>query len=174
MQTFKLSQIEAEATLAMCEFYKAQTKPKIKVQSKPHKGIFALEKHAKSQLVIPVFGKIVVVAKDEEIADRCFEVKGHGLSDYRVYVKSIFDEEYVTPSNYIQFTKDESEATAKIVWKPAKSVAALKGTKLQLPVIQNCGAIESGEELKLHSMEKKARKTKGLSLDTSIKKACRD
>ena len=58
---FAIFEAEADIAKALCEFYKSNEKPNVKIMDKPHKSVLAKSKCAIAKLNIPVFGKLICI-----------------------------------------------------------------------------------------------------------------
>ena len=155
---FELIHEQTLITKALIDFYENCKLPLVKVRAKPQKAIVAATTFAKHELVIPIFGKVAWMKKDEDLPDRAYEVKGHSMKAYSFFIKvqsySADEEEFgvaVTPAAFVQYTSKEEDITAAVTWKqlPKKNKADFK-----IPVIWNTVGLSKSEEVKLMAPEK--------------------
>ena len=74
-------------TKAMCESYRDQNKPQMRILDKPSKAIIVDKKYALGRLTIPIFGKIVVQASGGSAPERAFEIFDRGLGGNAIRIK---------------------------------------------------------------------------------------
>ena len=163
-QQFQTTQVEAQITIAMCDFYASHGPQTIQVLLKPHKRVIAASQLDKGKMALPIFGKVGFVACAAPLPDGAFEVKGHGVQDCSFYVKpqayTIDGDGAIVPFTFVQSTKDKDEANAKIVWKAARA----DGAGFQFALIQNSAPILPDAEIKLYTPPVKAAKAKAKAM----------
>ena len=166
-----LVSLEGALMQSMCQVYESFRSPNVKVLDKPHKAVISGAMFASGKLVIPVFGKILRSSEADGVPERTFEIQGHGAAGYCFYIKTqMSDKDGISPGSYVQYTKNEDEATTHVVWRPVVSKGGRAGKRdLRMPLIVNTSRVEIGTELKLYIPEKKKESTKkSMSIDCGV------
>ena len=100
-----LADREADMIKAMCGFYKEMAPTDgIRIMKQPGKSVVVQNNVSKGKIVIPLCGKVVFIESSEELPDRAFEIKDHGVRGYFFFIKPMLfkdDNDPMSPVGFI-------------------------------------------------------------------------
>ena len=164
--------------------------PKVRMQQKPMRAVFADANYAAGKLVlVPETTRVTVAAPGSSVPHGCHvcsidaEDEDRRMSASTVYLTQMTNKDFAVPAWALRTTDDEEEATMVVTRRKVKTTFTCEKpretTTVEIPVMTNSSAVTAGDELVLFA--KPPPKQKVLKRDVALlnptqpaKKAKRD